>query len=357
MRPSSLPILRQSPKFVSEQTSFAEEGTDRHEALHAHLCGDDTLLDLLDDESADGVRWAAEYIRLKAPMSDYPLEWEATLPIVYSDLSETEGHADCVCHLDIFDLKSRERDYAPQMAAYALGRLQKLNAPPGTQVRCHLLFAVTKRHEVLTFDAEHADALINEIIQDVKTATECRPSEYCGWCANRVTCDVLNKRAMAVAAGREDWALEQYHATEITKPEEMAKALALAKHLTTWAKAVEFKAREMAIKQGLKIPGWKLAPTNGKRFCTDLQGAFTASGLSIEDFLACCDVRFGTSKKNPNKKGLENVYHKSAGLPSLAAAKKELKGKLAPFIQQGQGGFTLKPEKGEIEDLTTETED
>jgi hypothetical protein len=345
LRPSSLPILAQSPKFVSSDTSFAEEGTDRHNALRMHFAGDDSLLDMLEEESADGVRWAADYIRLKAPMSDYPLEWD-----------EIEGHADAVCYLDLFDLKTRERDYAPQMAAYALGVLQKLNAGPFTEVRCHLLYTATKHVEVLTFDAESAAKVIQTIIDDVNAAVECRPSDYCGWCANRVTCEALNKRALTVAAGREDWQLEQYHASQITEPSQMAKALTLAKHLKAWIAGVEHHARELAIKQGLKIPGYRLAPTTGKRYCTDIQGAFTASGLGIEDFLACCDVRFGTSKKNPNKKGLENVYHKAQGLPSLNAAKKELKSKLQPFVQQGQGGYTLKPEKGELEESNQDEE-
>lgn len=344
MRPSSLPILAKSPKFVSSETSFAEEGTDRHEALRAHFAGDDSMLDLLPDEDADGVRWAAEYIRLKAPLNDYPLEWEVTLPILLDDFSEMEGHADTVCHLDLFDAKNRERDYEAQMASYALGQLQKLNIP-GATVRCHLLFMATKRVEVLTFTAESAQAVIQRVIDDVNTAPECRPSEYCGWCAIRVTCDVLNKRAQAVAAGRDDWQLEQYHASQITEPGEMAKALALAEHVEKWAVAVKHFAKEMAVKQGLQIPGYALKQRNGKKYCFDIQGAFSATGLDAPTFLQCCDVRFSSSKKNPNKVGLENIYQKATGLPSLAAAKRELKAKLVNCVRVGESSLYLAPEK------------
>jgi hypothetical protein len=345
LRPSSLPILAKSPKFVSCETSFTEEGTDRHDALRMHFEGSDGLLDLLDEESAGGVRWAADYIRLKAPLSDYPLEWEVEMPIIYPDFSEQRGHADAVCNLDIFDLKSRERDYGLQMAAYALGRLQELNATNEVIVRCHLLFTATKRCEVLTFDTETAYKALRSAIDEINAAVECRPSEYCGWCANRVTCDVLNKRAQAVAAGREDWELEQYHASKISEPGEMAKALTLARQLKAWIEGIEFHAREMAIKQGLQIPGYTLKQRNGKKFCFDIQGAFTASGLDAPTFLQCCDLRFSSSKKNPNKHGLENVYHKAASLPSLAAAKRELKSKLAPFVKTGEPSLYLASEK------------
>lgn len=353
MRPSSLPILKQSPKFVSSDTAFAEEGTDRHDALRAHFQGDDSLLNLLDEADAESVRWAADYIRLKAPMSDYPLEWEATLPIILEDFSEMNGHADTVCHLDIFDLKSRERDYEAQMASYALGRLQQVNIA-GASVRCHLLYTATKRVEVLTFTAESADAILNKTLADINAAVECRPSEYCGWCANLVPCPVLNKRALAVAAGREDWQLEQYHASKITEPSEMAKALALAGPLSKWIEGVKHFALEMVVKDGKQIPGYSLKQKNGKRYCADVQAAFNASGLESVDFLACCDLRFVTSKKNPNKQGLENVYHKAKAMPSLAAAKRELKAKLADVIRASDPTQYLAADKST--ETTEETE-
>jgi hypothetical protein len=346
MRPSSLPILKQSPKFVSSETEFAAEGTERHAALRAHFAGDDSLLNLLSEEDAESVRWAADYIRLKAPLNDYPLEWEIELPMILDDFTEMTGHADAVCHLDIFDLKSRERDYEAQMACYALGVLYKSGvARLGGAVRCHLLFTSTKRFQVLTFTAENAEKLLADTLAEINAAVECRPSDYCGWCANCATCDVLNKRAQAVAAGREDWQLEQYHASKVTEPAEMAKMLTLARQLKPWIEAVEFHGREMAIKQGMQIPGYTLRERKGKKYCFDIQGAFNASGLDAPTFLQCCDLRFSSSKKNPNKVGLENIYHKAKELPSLAAAKRELKSKLEPFIGVGATTQYLAPEK------------
>lgn len=343
MRPSSLPILKQSPKFESGDTEFAEEGTDRHAALRAHFCGDDSLLDLLDDESAEAVRWAADYIRLKAPMSDHPINWEYEAVAILDDFSEMLGHPDAGCGLDIFDFKWRERDYESQMASYALSKLQSL--PPGTVVRTHLLFGQPRKAVVLRFDRESAERIIHEIITDVNAAIECRPSDYCGWCANRVTCAVLNKRAQTIAAGREDWQLEQYHASQITEPSEMAKALTLAKHVKKWAEGVEYRAEQMAIKEGLQIPGYALKPGNSKRYCFDVAGAFNASGLDAAEFLSCCQIRFTSDKKDPNKVGLENVYHKAKGLPSLAAAKRELKNKISDFVKKPEPKLKLKPIK------------
>lgn len=348
MRPSALPILQQSPKFVSGVTEFSESGRDRHEALRAHFNGDDSLLNLLDDEEIEAIRWAADYIRLKAALSDHEIKWEQELLILLDDFSEMPGHLDADCGPDFFDFKWRERDYEAQMAAYALAKLQQL--PPGAEVRAHLLFGQPRKAVVLKFDLESASKIVHDIIADVNAAVECRPSDYCGWCANRVPCPVLNNRAQTIAAGREDWQLEQYHASQITEPAEMAKALRLAKQVSKWAEGVEHFAEVMAIKEGKQIPGFELRPGSSKRYCFDVSGAFNASGLTAEEFLSCCQIRFGTDKKDPNKVGLENIYHRAKGLPSLAAAKRELKTKISDFVKKPEPKLKLKPIKGAVTD-------
>lgn len=339
IRPSSLPILKESPKFISSGSDFADEGTDRHQALRDLFDGDSAPLMRLDEDSQEAVRWAAEYILLKANMADHTLEWETERFIDFGQFETMTGHLDAVCGLDIFDLKWRERDYSAQMACYALGVLQ--DHPWGTVCRTHMLFGAIRKAVVLEFTAESAHAIIDAIIDDVKNAEECRPSSYCGWCAITSSCPVLTRRAQAVADGREDWKLEQYHASKIEEPSEMAKALTLARHLKKWVEGVEHHAKEMATKQGRTIPGYELREKSGKRICTDVNGAFNASGLHASEFLACCSLRFATSKKDPAQKGLENVYKETTGLPSLAAAKRELRVKLEPYTTTAASSLSL----------------
>lgn len=355
LRASSLPALSQCPSFESGSTDWTESGTDRHAALKAHFEGDDTLLDLLPEDEQDGVRWAADYIRVKAPMSEYPLLWETPTQAILDDFTEVPGTMDAYCALDVFDLKWRHRDYTAQMALYALARLQATDMNPNVEIRVHILFAAFKRAEVIVFDYESAAKIVEDIVRNYRKNPAPTPCDYCGWCAKRVTCPALNERAQAVAAGREDWKLAQYHTSEITNPVEMSKALALAKHLSKWCEAVEHFAKEIALKQGVTIPGYELKSEPGKSSCADVTGAFQATGLDAADFLKCCELRMEKSKTNPDKQGLADLLKTKLGI-SKAAAKRELKKKLEPYLRTPKQIFYLKAVNEPDEEPATETE-
>lgn len=331
IRPSNLPALKECPCFEPGPSDFAEAGTDRHQALRAHFDGNDGLLDLLPAEDAEGVLWAAEYIRTRAPLSDHPLRFEHPLTLILDDFSEISGTPDVTCHLDLFDLKWRRRDYTAQLACYVLMRLQELGI--SATIHVHILYGAFQQAEVLNLNAESARAIVQPIIERARDPNrQPSPCSYCSWCANQLTCAASNLRAQTVAAGRDDWQLQTYHASNILDPREMSKALTLAKHLAKWCKAVEHHALEMALKRGEQIPGYKLKSRAGKRSCHDLAGAHQMSGLPVDTFLACCDLRFTTSKDNPSKKGLEDVYAETHGLKK-SAAKRELARKLQPFLR------------------------
>ena len=341
LRASSLPALAQCPAFESGDTAWTESGTDRHTALRNHFAGDDTMLELLDEEEQTGIRWAADYIRLKANLADHPITWEEenSCNAILEDFTEIPGTPDAICGTDIFDLKWRERDYTAQMAVYALARFQEM---PGIEfIQVHLLFAALQRVQVLIFTPETTQPLVEKIVTDARANPDPRPCDYCGWCSKRVSCPALNERAQTVAAGREDWKLEQYHASQITTPDQMAKALALASHLEKWAAGVKYHAKEMVIKQGVSIPGYELKSKAGRASCADVLGAFQSTGLPAEEFLRCCDLRMETSKENPDKKGLVDLVAARQGLPK-AAAKRELKKHLEPFMRTPKAVFYLK---------------
>ncbi|HYE30261.1 MAG TPA: DUF2800 domain-containing protein [Methylomirabilota bacterium] len=335
MRPSSLPALAQCPCFESGPSSDdAKAGTARHAALSAYLAGNDGPASQLPEEDQEGIEWAAEYIRIHADIASHPLRCEQPMTLLLDDWSEIKGTPDIVCGTEIFDLKWRERDYLAQMAAYAWMRIQEL--PPGAGIKVHILFAQNRKAHVQTFDEHICRAIIQPII-DAARADDRKPNPcaYCDWCAHKVACPALQDRALAVAKGREDWQLEQYHTSQITEPTEMAKALVLAKLVKKWAEAVEHFAAEMVVKQGKQIPGWRLQEKAGRRQCIDLQGAYTATGMPLDQFLPCCQITFGD---------LEEAYAKYHKVTKSAAAK-EIKTKLAPFVEQGNPSQFLVPEK------------
>lgn len=337
-RPSALPIQDLSPCYQpGDTTEFAEAGTQRHEALAKLVATKDaSLVEALDDEDQEQVRWAAEYIDLHAQTRDYPLKIEAKLTFTGPEFEDITGTVDYECGPCLFDLKSRYRDYSAQMAAYALG---KFEAEPDLQlVTTHLLFGVIKRPVVMQWDRAAAEATVFPIIQSVyawhRTEEQGRgytPSEYCGWCARRLTCPHMTKLVDSVVAGRDDWALETYHSSQLEKPVEMGKALRIARLMQKWCDAVEYHAEQMAVKRGVTIPGFVVKPVKGKRSVADLNLACAHLGIDPKTFLSLCNISIGE---------LEKHYKTMTGL-SLERAKQEMERKLGEVLQRAPSSHRL----------------
>lgn len=339
IRPSSLPALAQCPCFESGSSEYAEDGTERHRALTEHFAGDDSRLLMMDDEQADGVRWAAEYIKIHAPMMDHPIHFERTLTMLDADLDEMRGTPDAVCGGDLFDLKWRERDYTAQMSAYAVMMFE--TNPDLSSVTVHLLFGAFRRHETFRLDEKSARAIVDPIISCAKNPDrKPSPCDYCSWCALKLTCSAYKERVDAVVAGREDWKLETYDTEFITDGKEMGKALRLARRMKKWCEAVEWRADVLWNREGVPIDGFERKERQGRQFITDVTTAFSLSGLPQDKFLACCDVRLNTSKKYPDKLGVIDTYAKQTEI-SKSGAKRELLKKLEPVIKRGNPTVSL----------------
>lgn len=353
IRPSSLPALKECPRFESGSTEWTDSGTNRHAALVSLLRdGDDVPLSKLPEEDQDGVRWFADYIKLKAPMSDYPISYEHRGHFIGSDFEEIFGHIDVECGPEIFDLKWRERDYTAQMAAYALIKLRTERWPI---IRVHIGFAERQRVETFGITEEAARKIVDPIIERAKDLNS-KPvaCSYCSWCANRLTCEALLRPAAIAAEGYTDGKLQvaSWHPSQVVSPDDMAKLLAIAEVVGRWSDSVKFHADKMWNIDGKEIPGCHLKESKGKRYFTDLQGAFTASGLPIEKFLKCCTARFTGSKDDPERPGLEDVFiaENRGSFPSKAAATRELNKKLQPFTARPKSKFHVATNNKQIEE-------
>lgn len=339
IRPSSLPALAQCPCFESGSSEYAEDGTERHAALSEHFAGDDSRLDMLDDDQAEGVKWAAEYIRIHAPLSDYPADFEKKLSFTDNNFNEIKGTPDVVCGNHIFDLKWRYRDYTAQMAAYACMVLA--DRDEGSTVTIHLLFGATKKSEVFKLDLDSALSIVDPIVERAQSPDKTHtPCDYCGWCAIKLSCPAFKARVDAVVAGRDDWQLEAYDTTFITDGKEMAKALRIARKLSKWCDAVEWRAKELWQKEGIQIPGFDLKERQGRQYITDTVQAFSLSGLPQDKFLACCEPRLNTSKTYPDKVGIIDTYAAQTEI-SKAGAKRELLKKIEPVLKRGNPVISL----------------
>lgn len=330
-------MLAVCPRWESSGGSDdADAGTLRHIALGRALSDDPDPYRGLPEEDADAVRWAADYIRVKAPTSEHPLllEYKVNpLDLEFKPLFPEGGRLDVACGPVLFDLKTLERDYGPQMAAYALHMFQEGG---WDEVQIHLLFTHNKRAHCYKLTEEGATKIVNDILARVKDPlAEPVPCDYCGWCSKRLTCPALLKRVEAVAAARDDWGLSNYHASELTSPEEMGKALRLARCIKEWAESVEYHAKEMAVKQGVVPAGFKLQSRQGARFVASVADAFPRCGLPQDEFLKACDLKFSAlveaysafhgQKKAPSERDLETklgeVLQRKAPTQSLVSVK------------------------------------
>jgi hypothetical protein len=338
-RPSSLPMLAQCSDFESSGSDFADLGTDRHAALRAHYNGDDSLLTLLDEEDQEGVKWAADFIRANSTDS-YSMEWETKRAWSRPDFSEAQGTPDLVNGSIIFDFKWRQRDYAAQMADYALSVIEK----GFERVTVFLLFGCERRAVKLFFDAAACDAVLIPLLKRAETPTP-TPCDYCGWCAKQFTCKAKTGPAKVVAEGYAEsdmlQVIKDWHPSEMLgNADQISFALTIwRKVLKKWGESVEFHAMEAATKQGLKLPGFELKERQGRKFVADTQRAYELSGLPPEKFLQACAVRLNTTKTNPLP-GLDKLFAEAFGL-KMAPAKREAEKKLAEVIQRAKSTLSL----------------
>lgn len=329
-RPSSLPGLQACPCYAPDQTSDVEQkkaGTLRHEALAKYLGGDPTWDDTLEEDEAAGVEWAGEYIRCHAPMSEHPLRIEEKRTTCTDSFEEIAGTPDVTCGNVLFDLKGRNVDsYMAQMCAYAL-------MVGAESVEVHVLYATERKAQTWRVTRADAMEMVENIIARASVPnpypTAC---DYCGWCANRLTCPSVVQGVNAVVAGRDDWHLDTFHSTEIDTPEQMGKALTIARRLKEWCEAVEHHAREMAIKQGQIPHGFELASRRGAREVESVAGAFGLVGLPQDDFLKACKVNF---------KDLAETFATFHGMKK-AQAERQLDVKLSSVITRKPSSQFLK---------------
>jgi hypothetical protein len=346
IRPSSLPMLDQCPCFESGTSSeYAEAGTARDTALTALLQGNAEPLATLSDEDADAVRWAADQIKLRAPMSDYPLEAKPRVNPLGSDFLpyfENGGEPDFICGPMVIDLKSRERDYTAQLAAYAIDRFEA----GFEEVTVLLLFASLQRWDTYKLDEQSARAKVEKIIAKAKAPDkQPSPCDYCHWCAKQLTCKPHIDTAKRVAAGYADAAhqalVTSWHPSEMSDPAQIALGLSVARRiLKPWIESMEFHAREAVLKKGVSLPGYELKERKGKSYVADVAQAHQLLGVEAAQFLQCCDLRMNTSKTYPDKRGVIDVFATVKEIPK-AAAKRQVNQLLEPVIKTSQPTVSL----------------
>jgi hypothetical protein len=326
-------MLSECPKFEGAPSEFAQAGLARHKAIAAFLQGNEQAFDDFGEEEQESLIWAADYIKLKAPMQDFPLVIETKRRAVLPNGVLLEGTPDICCGNQIFDLKWRPRDYTSQMAAYAWMALDDGSFP---SVQAHLLFAQVQTYRVLSFDQASAWGIIKPIIEHVDAPFAApTPCGFCGWCNKKLKCEALIQQVNIAIKSNPEWDLPQWHSSEMKTAEEMGMALKIARTLSDWCDSVEFHAKEMAVKQGIVAQGFTINTRKGNRFIDDVVTAYQKAGLPQEEFLKTCTIKPRT---------LFDLYATFHGLKK-AAAEREVERRLGETIQRKDSIVMLVQEK------------
>lgn len=345
LAPSSWPGLDKCACFRPDksETKYSRHGNDEHAILANLLRGLPVEWSTVDQTERENIEWAFEYIKLNSHSKIHVEERGRLLDDNFEQI--TFGRIDAwsfAClndqsAVDLFDYKSGQmRDYRAQLIAYALILLEKLGCQ---RCRVHCVYGRFRRVQKFEITRQDAWDWVNRFLAQVRDPSKSPVAcDYCAFCADRLTCPARIQQVNAIAKGRPDWALENYHSSQITDPKEMSKALKLARRIKDWCEAVEYHARKMALEKGMSLPGFKVQNRAGRREVHNLSLAYQRCGLPQDVFLKCCDLRFGE---------LEEAFATTHGM-KVAAAKRELSTRLGDLVER-------RPDTKSIIEITDKT--
>lgn len=351
LAPSSFPAWALCPAFDSDpsEREDASEGTRHHAALSDLLSKDSVdcpTLALLSNDAREAVTWAAGYIRALADgesiLTEQPVSYTAPDAFAHGGVSEVySGTADAIIiHppgnlADLIDYKSGDdsRSHRAQLAGYALA-LFSMRTRLKT-IRAHVLYGRIRRVDSWAMTQADAAGVVLPILDARHDPAKRSPlaCDYCGFCAHRTACPAITGQVEAVAQTApawEDLAPAIRDPAAITDPTLAAKALTVARFVSTWADAIRARATELA-KGGAVLPGYRLQERRGPREVTDPDAAFTRTGLAPGQFVSACKLSLPK---------LGEVFATARGM-SKAAAGREVEAMLADLIREGTPTVSL----------------
>lgn len=210
-------------------------------------------------------------------------------------------------HVDLVDFKfgRGEIDDAEiniQGQAYLLGVMDKF--PHLETATVH--FIIPRRDEVLTADYKRTDMegvrlRINLIVgKAMAEDAEAIPNtEGCKYCKHKLSCPALNDKMLPLAKkyskSVDDFAMTlwgNYSPAEIEDPEVLGKMLNVASVVDKWAEAAKKQATQLAVEEGIEVPGYDLHFRTAAAKIDDSQAAYDAVAhlMTPDEFMEACSV-------------------------------------------------------------------
>jgi len=185
------------------------------------------------------VLWAAGYI--VSVKGRKKLITEERISVMRGDEEITFGSMDAYCKGHLFDLKTGQiRDYKQQMAAYALGVMQKYGEK---KLTCHLVYSRFKHVKTFDLTCEEAEDIVYAIVDSVNDPTRSPwPCEYCVWCDRKETCTALKHFAYTI--GGQMATMKHINLNEPLKPAVRQRLLSIADAVENWSENIREKVNK-----------------------------------------------------------------------------------------------------------------
>ena len=303
----------------------------------------------------DMVRHATGYADLVQELAD-TAEGTKALTLfenrVHPSVPEVWGTADCIVvaaeHLYVVDYKygkgvQVQAEENPQLKLYALGAINLVQDLLGDEVlgsgKVHALIyqpRVSSEPEWHTYDlpelvAWQDDYAVPQANKALAGTAEVVPSDAaCRWCPVEGLC----------VARKEQVIRQDFGSPDLMSPEDLAEALGDLKAIESWCSKVREAALELAYRQGVAVPGWKVVRARGVRKITDKRAAI--------DLL----LEAGFPLEKVQRVDTETL----SKLDKLVGGKDQLELILGDLIATPEGKETLVPQDDPRQDITQMSE-
>lgn len=278
IRSSSLPKLAACGQYESAPgtSEAAERGTRLDAALRS--AWEHGEVPPLEQDDAVCVAWA--YATISQLAAGWHVDMaEGNCRIRIEQINYT-GTADAICYKRqwLADLKSGQvRNYKEQMAAYALGLMDKTQTNTWT---AYLLFCDQQKIVTHAFTRDEALDIVTAVVNNIgKPPT---PNEYCGWCVRSLTCSArVDAQETALATTNDAFQLI------LNDPDRLGDFLQRCKIFEDFQAAAVAKAREM-LESGTLVAGWKLGKARASRYVSEETLKQHADQFTKEKLIEIC---------------------------------------------------------------------
>lgn len=224
-----------------------------------------------------------------------------------------------------------------QGQAYVLGLFQKF--PHINEITMYFLVPARDEASMHTYkrsDMGDIKLRVSTVIERAESGGVFNPQAgVCDYCGNQARCTALAEKALLIAKRYDTEGLpipESVRGSDQDDPAKIADLLTLVPIIESWASGVRKRATEVAVDQGVELPGFKVVEMTKPRTITSALGAYEAVKDSVElrDFLTAVD------KVSVTK--LEDIFAQKAARGTKAKSRAALEGKLRDLgVLQDEG--------------------